>query len=107
MKYRDQLPQLHGNPTLTDSGLETVLMFHHGIDLPAFAAFPLLDRPRETDLLNEYYRTHAAIGAPRAQIPPGDQEFEPRKRSGGTTGIRHLLSPWVWRKLGAIQGRVK
>ena len=28
---------------LTDAGLETVLAFHDGMDLPAFAAFPLLD----------------------------------------------------------------
>ena len=28
---------------LTDAGLETVLVFHDGMDLPAFAAFPLLD----------------------------------------------------------------
>jgi hypothetical protein len=28
---------------LTDAGLETVLVFHEGMDLPAFAAFPPLD----------------------------------------------------------------
>ncbi len=28
---------------VTDGGLETDLIFHHGVDLPEFAAFPLLD----------------------------------------------------------------
>ena len=35
--------------SLTDSGLETDLIFHHGVDLPAFAAFPLLDDPAGLD----------------------------------------------------------
>ena len=30
-------------PRLTDSGLETWLVFHRGVDLPDFASFPLLD----------------------------------------------------------------
>ncbi len=30
---------------MTDGGLETELVFHDGIDLPGFAAFPLLDDP--------------------------------------------------------------
>ena len=41
--YRTQLPQLGDRVFLTDSGLETTLIFHDGYDLPAFAAFPLLD----------------------------------------------------------------
>ena len=32
--------------TVTDGGLETDLVFHAGVDLPAFAAFPLLERRR-------------------------------------------------------------
>ncbi len=28
---------------VTDGGLETDLIFNHGVDLPDFAAFPLLD----------------------------------------------------------------
>lgn len=31
--------------TLTDAGLETVLLFHERLDLPHFAAFPLLEDP--------------------------------------------------------------
>ena len=28
---------------VTEGGLETDLLFNHGIDLPGFAAFPLVD----------------------------------------------------------------
>ena len=30
---------------VTDGGLETDLIFHHGVDLPDFAAFPLVEQP--------------------------------------------------------------
>lgn len=39
---RAPLPQPGGASFLTDGGLETCLAFHDGLDLPAFAAFPLL-----------------------------------------------------------------
>ena len=41
---------------VTDGGLETDLIFHHGVDLPDFAAFVLLDDERGRSLLREYYR---------------------------------------------------
>jgi homocysteine S-methyltransferase len=44
INYRDQLPQLGGDPFLTDGGTETVLIFHEGLDLPLFAAFSPADR---------------------------------------------------------------
>ena len=34
-----RLPQLDGSVFLTDGGLETDLIFHHGFDLPEFASF--------------------------------------------------------------------
>ena len=37
------LPQLAGHPVVTDGGLETDLIYHHGVDLPDFAAFVLVD----------------------------------------------------------------
>jgi S-methylmethionine-dependent homocysteine/selenocysteine methylase len=40
-KYRHQLPQLSDKTFITDGGLETTLIFHHGFDLPEFAAFDL------------------------------------------------------------------
>ena len=50
-------------PMLTDSGLETWLVFHRGVDLPDFAAFPLLDDPSGRDLLAEYFRDHLQLAA--------------------------------------------
>lgn len=50
-------------PALTDSGLETWLVFHRGIDLPDFAAFPLLDGAEGRALLGEYFREHLQIAA--------------------------------------------
>lgn len=40
---------------LTDAGLETVLLFDEGIDLPEFAAFPLVDRNDGRAALRRYY----------------------------------------------------
>jgi len=40
---------------LTDAGLETVLVFDEGIDLPHFAAFPLVDSEDGRAALRRYY----------------------------------------------------
>ena len=40
---------------LTDAGLETVLLFQEGIDLPHFAAFPLLESDAGRAALRRYY----------------------------------------------------
>jgi S-methylmethionine-dependent homocysteine/selenocysteine methylase len=40
---------------LTDAGLETVLLFHDRIDLPHFAAFPLLESDDGRAALRRYY----------------------------------------------------
>jgi homocysteine S-methyltransferase len=48
---------------LTDSGLETWLVFHRGVDLPDFASFPLLDDPAGRELLAEYFRDHLRVAA--------------------------------------------
>lgn len=40
--HRDRLPQLGGEPFLMEAGLETDLIFNHGIDLPQFAAHTAL-----------------------------------------------------------------
>jgi S-methylmethionine-dependent homocysteine/selenocysteine methylase len=50
------LPQLMpGRPYVTDGGLETTLVFRDGIDLPDFAAFPLLDTETGRAALAGYY----------------------------------------------------
>ena len=56
-----RLPQLRGRPMVTDGGMETDLIFHHGVDLPHFAAFPLLESARGLELLADYYNGYAAI----------------------------------------------
>jgi S-methylmethionine-dependent homocysteine/selenocysteine methylase len=40
---------------LTDGGLETTLVFHEGVELPHFAAFPLLDSSAGRDVLRRYF----------------------------------------------------
>ncbi len=56
-----ELPQLNREPLLTDGGLETTLVFHHGIDLPCFAAFDLLRREHGRKVLANYFRTYLAL----------------------------------------------
>ena len=46
---------------VTDGGLETDLMFHRGMDLPEFAAFPLVDSKAGAGMLLDYYRAYADI----------------------------------------------
>ena len=48
---------------VTDGGLETDLIFHHGVDLPEFAAFPLVEDDHGRALLASYYDGYAAIAA--------------------------------------------
>jgi homocysteine S-methyltransferase len=60
-KYRANLPQLGGQAFLSDSGLETTLIFLEGIDLPFFAAFPLLETPEGQEALGRYVELHLGI----------------------------------------------
>lgn len=59
--YRRQLPQLSGRLFLTDAGIETTLIFHEGLELPYFAAFHLLKDEAGTEVLRNYFRSHASI----------------------------------------------
>ena len=58
-KYRKNLPQLAGGVFLTDSGLETTLIFKDGIELNQFASFELLKTERGRRRLLDYFREHA------------------------------------------------
>jgi len=58
-----ELPQLEGDVFLTDAGIETDLIFHHGIELPLFASFPLHDDPQTVDLLRTYFVEFIELGA--------------------------------------------
>jgi homocysteine S-methyltransferase len=46
---------------VSDGGLETDLIFHHGVDLPEFAAYPLLNTSEGRGLLRSYFEGYAAI----------------------------------------------
>lgn len=52
---------LAGHDFVTDGGLETDLIFHHGIDLPDFAAFPLVDHAAGRSLLRDYFDGYVEV----------------------------------------------
>jgi S-methylmethionine-dependent homocysteine/selenocysteine methylase len=60
---RPDLPQLASLPFITDGGLETTLVFHDGIDLPSFAAFPLLLTQEGRDVLSRYFEPYFEVAA--------------------------------------------
>ncbi|MEA2418473.1 MAG: homocysteine S-methyltransferase [Thermoleophilaceae bacterium] len=65
MSFRSGLPQLEGDLFVTDGGLETTLIFHRGLDLPAFAAFVLLRDEAGTDELRRYYGPYVELARER------------------------------------------
>ncbi|HXH78549.1 homocysteine S-methyltransferase family protein [Nocardioides sp.] len=46
---------------VSDGGLETDLIFNHGVDLPEFAAFPLVEDERGRGMLRTYYEGYATV----------------------------------------------
>jgi homocysteine S-methyltransferase len=60
-RYRSALPQLAGGLFLTDGGIETTLIHHHGCELPDFAAFDLLKSSAGTADLDAYFASYAEI----------------------------------------------
>ncbi|MQW76282.1 homocysteine S-methyltransferase [Nocardioides sp. dk4132] len=46
---------------VSDGGLETDLIFHHGVDLPEFASFPLVDTSDGRTLLRDYFAGYAGV----------------------------------------------
>ncbi|WP_299047415.1 homocysteine S-methyltransferase family protein [uncultured Tateyamaria sp.] len=61
--YRQRLPQTDEALLLTDSGLETTLIFLEELDLPCFASYPLLDTVTGRQTLRAYFERHLAIAA--------------------------------------------
>jgi S-methylmethionine-dependent homocysteine/selenocysteine methylase len=55
------LPHLATTGFITDGGLETTLVFHDGIDLPDFAAFPLLSDDDGRAALTRYYAAYQEV----------------------------------------------
>lgn len=59
--HHSDLPHQSPLSFITDGGLETTLVFHEKLDLPCFAAFPLLKDDAGRELLRKYYRTYAQL----------------------------------------------
>lgn len=57
----NNLPQLSGKMFLTDGGLETSLIFDHGLDLPHFASFPLILDLDHRHLIRDYFVKYIEI----------------------------------------------
>lgn len=59
--YRNNLPQTSNKLFITDGGLETTLVFEHGYDLPAFAAFDIFRRKEGYQVLWDYYENYVRL----------------------------------------------
>lgn len=59
--YRHALPQLAGTTLLSDGGLETTLVFLDGVELPCFAAFPLIESAAGRQRLRDYFAPYFAV----------------------------------------------
>ena len=59
--HRHHLPQANNTLLVCDGGMETTMIFHEGIDLPAFASFTLLSSAQGISKLKEYYGRYADI----------------------------------------------
>jgi homocysteine S-methyltransferase len=57
------LPHQSSIRFLTDGGMETSLVYDQGIDLPAFASFPLLDTEDGRAAIRRYYAPYLEIAA--------------------------------------------
>ena len=62
-QYRSGLPQLSGGIFLNDAGLETDLIFNHGIEIPEFAAHTLLPNPKTREKLSAYFQEFIDLAA--------------------------------------------
>lgn len=60
-RYRHALPQLDGSLYLADAGLETDLIFNHGIEIREFAAHTLLPDPAGRAALERYFDGFLAL----------------------------------------------
>ena len=59
--YRRDLPQLSGELYLTDAGLETDLIFNHGIEIREFAAHTLLPDEKGREAVADYLRGYLSL----------------------------------------------
>ena len=59
--YRDELPQLSGEVFLCDGGVETDLIFNHGIAIREFASHTLLSGDQGRKALADYFRSFLSL----------------------------------------------
>ena len=59
--HRHGLPQLDGTFFLTDAGIETDLIFNHGLEIREFAAHTLLPDPAGREAVANYLRGFLAL----------------------------------------------
>ena len=59
--YRHDLPQLSGELFLTDAGIETDLIFNHGIEIREFAAHTLLPDEKGREAVTNYLRGYLSL----------------------------------------------
>ncbi|MGO4739612.1 homocysteine S-methyltransferase family protein [Bosea sp. 2KB_26] len=62
-KYRAVLPQVLTQEFLTDGGLETTLTYRDGLELPFFAAFPLVRSEEGRARLKAYFLPYLTLAA--------------------------------------------
>lgn len=60
-RHRHEFPAIAGRPFVTDGGIETTLIFEYGLELPAFAAFTLLDSAEGRAALRRYFGTYSEL----------------------------------------------
>ena len=60
-RYRKALPQLAGGIYLSDGGIETDLIFNHGIEIPEFAAHTLLPDATTRRAVAGYFRRYLSL----------------------------------------------
>jgi homocysteine S-methyltransferase len=65
MSERASIPLGGASLFLTDAGMETVLIFHQGQELPSFATFPLLESEAGRDALRTYYEPFLELARTR------------------------------------------
>ncbi len=64
-RYRNELPQLSDDIFLTDAGVETDLIFNHGIEIREFAAHTLLPTPAGRAALTTYFEGFLSLARER------------------------------------------
>ncbi len=61
--YRETFPEVNADLLLAYVGMETDLIFNHGVDLPGFASYPLLETKEGRELLEGYLKDMIALGS--------------------------------------------